>query len=225
MWNLCADGCLRQSHPGDQARIALESLPPEASRCLPAEPEYPRTPELLLAGALVCTSIFIMKTFGDEMDRDDSDPATGAARVCVETGVRLARLIRRAVREAPGSALSPSRLRALAFLDDNPHACLTDLAEHLIVGAPTASKLVDDLVARRFLSRASDVRDRRRLAMRMTAAGRRALRTAARPAQDRLAELLGKLPKREIARVRAGMEALLPLLVAERAEVSEVSDA
>jgi DNA-binding MarR family transcriptional regulator len=166
-----------------------------------------------------------MKMFDSEMDSGESGPAAETARVCVETGVRLARLIRRAVREAPATTLSPSRLRALAFLDDNPRACLTDLAEHLIVGAPTASKLVDDLVERRLLSRSADTRDRRRLAMRVTPAGRRALRTAARPAQDRLTALLARLPARDIARVRAGLEARLPLLVAERAEVSEVSDA
>jgi len=132
--------------------------------------------------------------------------------------VRIVRLIRRAIREAPPSTLTLPGLRALAFLDENPEACLSDLAEHLIVGPPTASKLVDDLVGRGLLKRSPRPSDRRRLALAITAAGRRMLKTAARPARDRMSRLLARLPARDLARVRAGLETLLPALVAAGAE-------
>jgi len=159
-----------------------------------------------------------MKLFGYETDGAPDDPDR-IAQLCVETGIRLVRLARRAVRESPVTTLTPSRLRALAYLDDNPSACLSDLAEHLIVGSPTASKLVDDLVARRLIERSPDGVDRRRLMLRVTSAGRTALRTAARPAQDSLRTLVERLSGEERIRVRAGLETLLPLLGPTASEV------
>lgn len=169
-----------------------------------------------------------MKLFTDEMNSAGADPDR-TALLCVETGIRLVRLARRAVREAPDATLSPSRLRALGFLDDNPAACLADLAEHLIVGSPTASKLVDDLVERGLLRRSADASDRRRLELRVTRAGRRAMGTAARPAQDRLRSLLERLSGEDLVKVHEGLLTLLPLLVSaasgSSAEEEEAADA
>lgn len=153
-----------------------------------------------------------MKLFTDAINAEDTDDVGRTAMLCVEAGIRIVRLARRALREAPASTLSHSRLRALAFLDDHPAACLSDLAEHLIVGSPTASKLVDDLVRRRLLRRSPDVSDRRRLTLRVTPSGRRALLTAARPGQDRLKMLLERLSETDRGRVEEGLRTLLPLL-------------
>jgi len=161
-----------------------------------------------------------MKIFAEETIGPDAPADAAAAQLCLETGVRIVRLVRRAVREAPPSALSLSRLRALAFIDEKPRACLSELAEHLIVGPPTASKVVDDLVARRLVRRAAQSADRRRVTLELTAAGRRTLRTAARPGRDQIAALLARLSPGELRRVRLGMETLLPLLVAARADAA-----
>lgn len=161
-----------------------------------------------------------MKLFDDENDAE-ADGIAATAQLCVETGIRLVRLVRRAFRESPETTLTPARVRALAYLDDKPSACLSELAEHLIVGPPTASKLVDDLVMRGLLRRSSDAVDRRRLALRVTAAGRRELATAARPARDRLAQLLELLSEEERLRVHEGLQTLLPLLETAGSEVTD----
>lgn len=158
-----------------------------------------------------------MKLFAEETNEELPEPER-TAQLCVESGIRIMRLIRRAIREAPPTTLTLPGLRALAFLDENPEACLSDLADHLIVGPPTASKLVDDLVERALLKRSARLSDRRRLALAITPAGRRMLKTAARPARDRMGRLLARLPARDLARVRKGLEALLPALIATGAE-------
>lgn len=151
-----------------------------------------------------------MKQFLGETDTTDADRT---ASLCVETGIRLVRIARRAVREAPDATLTPPKIRTLAFLDESPAACLSDVAEHLIVGPPTASKLVDDLVERGLLRRSADSADRRKLVLRITPAGRRALSTAARPAQERFRQILERLTAEDLARVHVGLATLLPVLL------------
>lgn len=154
-----------------------------------------------------------MQSFHDESTLDEDDPnLIEAAQLAIETGVRLTRFVRRTIRSSPSSDLSLARLRALAFLLDNPAVCLSDLADHLIVGVPTASKLVDDLVERGLLSRSSDESDRRRLALSLTNEGERVLKRAARPAQEGVAGLLERLSPEDRARVIQGLSLLRPLL-------------
>ena len=145
----------------------------------------------------------------------ESDPAGGVdatARLAIETGARLMRVVKRAVRSSAPTTLSLSGLRTLAYLADAPGGCLGDVAEHLLVGNPTASKLVDDLVERGLLERAADTSDRRRLALTVTTEGRRLVTTAARPAQDQIAERLARLKVPERRRIHAALEQLHDLL-------------
>ena len=154
-----------------------------------------------------------MKTFHDESVAARDDAALDdLAQLAIETGSRLLRVIKRAIRSSPPSAISLNGLRTMGYLLDSPGACLSDVAEHLMVGVPTASKLVDDLAERGFLSRAAASTDRRKLTLSLTGEGERFVRTAARPAQDRLAEMLVRLPAGDRERVRAGLALLRDLL-------------
>ena len=131
--------------------------------------------------------------------------------------MRLVRLLRRIVRETSTGDVSFEGLRALAFLADNPGICLSELADFLWVGVPTASKKVDDLVERGVLTRTADTTDRRRLALNVTPEGAHLIATAKRPAQDEVVSLLSRLDPDERARVRDGLQLLRALLVpAER---------
>ena len=140
------------------------------------------------------------------------------AQLVVETSVHLTRFVRRAVRSSPPPTLSISGVRALSCVAANPDISVSDVAQHLLVGVPTASKLVDELVARKFLTRAPDKRDRRRLVLRATARGRRVLATAARPAQRQTAALLAELEPAKRARVKEGLTILRDLLTRADAE-------
>ena len=77
---------------------------------------------------------------------------------------------------------------------------------------PTASKLVDDLAERGYLTRGADSGDRRKLTLTLTPEGELFVATAARPAQQRIAELLARLPEGDRMRVREGLRLLRDML-------------
>ena len=85
---------------------------------------------------------------------------------------------------------------------------LTDLARHLLLPKSTASVLVKDLERRGFVRRRRDAGDERRLAIVLTAEGRRrvAADTVLRP--DALARALDALPEARRAGLLDGFEAL-----------------
>lgn len=135
-----------------------------------------------------------------------------AARLALETGIRTGRLARRTIRAHQPDTLSLSRLRALSFLSDHPGASVTDLADHLWIGVPTASKIADGLCGQGIAVRTPDPADRRRVSLKATAKGRRFVAAATRPAQAHMMELLSRLSPAQRARVRDGLELLRPLL-------------
>jgi DNA-binding MarR family transcriptional regulator len=128
----------------------------------------------------------------------------------------------RVARRTYGSAIA----RALAELefDDLPRngafvvggiarsgAPLSEIIEHLGVSKQAAGQLVDTLVARGYLDRAVDDRDRRRLTVTLTERGRNAA-AAIRSAVDRVdARLLEKVGDRSVAHTRAALVALIEI--------------
>ena len=161
-----------------------------------------------------------MKSFPSANDTPATSEVEVTAELALETGVRLVRLLRRVVRDTSTTDVSFEGLRTLAFLADNPGVCLSDLAEYLWVGMPTASKKVDDLVERGVLTRASDASDRRRLALTVTPKGEHLIATAKRPAQEEVVTLLSRLEPADRERVRAGLELLRGVLVPAEREAS-----
>ena len=85
---------------------------------------------------------------------------------------------------------------------------LTALALHLALPKSSASVLVKDLARRGFVRRVRDSGDERRLALTLTAKGRRRVQadTVLRP--DGLSTALAALPQRRRHELLAGMEAL-----------------
>ena len=153
-----------------------------------------------------------MKTFHDESVTGGTGALDDTAQLAIETGARLMRVVRRAIRSTPPATISLNGLRTLGYLLDTPGACLSEVAEHLLVGVPTASKLVDDLAGRGYLTRGAHVTDRRRITLTLTAEGEHFVSTAARPAQEKLAELLARLPANDHTRVREGLALLRDML-------------
>jgi DNA-binding MarR family transcriptional regulator len=155
-----------------------------------------------------------MQNFHDEKDIGSGNPALeSAAQVVVETGVRLTRFVRRAVRSNPPSELSLSAVRALSYVVGTPEVCVSDLADYLLVGAPTASKLVDELASRELVTRSPDEKDRRRVMLRPTPDAEEVLATVARPVRREVANLLSELDDAQRRRVVDGMTVLGDLLL------------
>ena len=85
---------------------------------------------------------------------------------------------------------------------------MTAVAAHLALPKSSASVLVKDLARRGFVCRVRDSVDERRLALTLTAKGRRRVQadTVLRP--DALAAALAALPQRRRQDLLTGMEAL-----------------
>ena len=130
------------------------------------------------------------------------------ARSVMETVPMVMRFIRTEIRRNRASVLSVPQLRALAFLDRNPGACLFHVADHLGVTRPTASVIVDRLVRRGLLLRSEDPRERRRLVLTLTPKGSRHLEQARRATRVWIADLLAPLPRPALRRIEEGINLL-----------------
>ncbi|MDZ4721401.1 MAG: MarR family transcriptional regulator [Roseiflexaceae bacterium] len=93
--------------------------------------------------------------------------------------------------------LSVPQFRTLRFVARHPATSLSDLADHLGMTLPAASKLVDRLLEQRLIARATATGDRRRAELTLTPHGQAALQVAAAAAQDRLTERLSMLSEQE----------------------------
>jgi DNA-binding MarR family transcriptional regulator len=118
------------------------------------------------------------------------------------------RVIRAEMRLRGGQFASVPQLRALGLVHRQPGASLTDVAAHLGVTPATASVLVDRLVRRGLLHRASDPQERRRIRLSLTREGSQHLRAARTGTRRRLAEVLGALPAPDRAAISAGVSLL-----------------
>ena len=104
------------------------------------------------------------------------------------------RTIRAEMRSHRGAGLSLPQFRTLFFLRRNAGASLSAVAEHVGLTPPSASKMLDGLIARNLASRQESLTDRRRVTLALTAQGRAALKKARDRAQVHLAEMLSTLP-------------------------------
>jgi DNA-binding MarR family transcriptional regulator len=117
------------------------------------------------------------------------------------------------MRRDPANALTIVQFRVLAFLDRHKTASLSQIADHLGLGLPTTSKIVDGLVNTHLVERNGDPSDRRRVSLELNAAGRKALGATRSTAQKHLARMLAGLTAPERARVVEAMQSLRSLFV------------
>jgi DNA-binding MarR family transcriptional regulator len=109
------------------------------------------------------------------------------------------------LRTLPG--LSIPQFRALDYLSHHPQVSLNDVAEHLGLTAPTASKLVQKLVCQKVVARRVAA-DRRRVSLSLTQAGTAALSMARSETRQQLAESLKSLSGGELAATIVAFRAL-----------------
>lgn len=124
---------------------------------------------------------------------------------------QFAAAVRRArsrVADQPGAGLTPSQFRLLAALEDAPSLTVGELARAAGVSSPTATKMLDGLEQDGIVKRERDVEDRRRMAVRPTAKGRRALAKAGARVAGARERIYEQLTPDE----RAQAERLLPRL-------------
>jgi MarR family transcriptional regulator for hemolysin len=138
------------------------------------------------------------------------------ARQALDVVPLVMRAIRAEMRRHRMPGISVPQFRALAFLNRQPGASLSDVAEHIGLALPSMSKMVDGLVGRHLVRREVHPDDRRRVTLSLTRQGR-AVQEAARAAtQSSLAQRLAALSASERARVVEVMELLRPLFASGR---------
>src|SRR2546421_12899276 len=134
------------------------------------------------------------------------------AAAVLEITLLVTRLVTPEVRRRGPKQLSLSHMRALGFLDANPDADLSAIADYVGLTLPSMSTLVDGLVRRGLVVRLAAPRDRRRLRLRLTGAGRAALRSALAAAQAVLETRFADLSPGARALVPPAVTRLRPLL-------------
>jgi DNA-binding MarR family transcriptional regulator len=149
-----------------------------------------------------------MKQFPNE-----TDSLPGVAHRVVEVAWRVLQITTKTVLcQRPAPELTPTQMRALGFLLGSPGASLSELAQHLGLQKPTASKVLEELVQRGRVSRDAVPGNRRKLALHITPSGQAALEAATAPANTRVAELLARLSAEERETVARAMSLLHPLV-------------
>jgi DNA-binding MarR family transcriptional regulator len=133
------------------------------------------------------------------------------AREMLEVVPMIMRAIRSQMRSHRTPDLSVPQFRTLAFLGHRQGASLSEVAEHIGLTRPSASKLIDGLVARSLVSRKGSPVDRRRIKLALTKEGRVTLRAAWSAAQAHLANRVAALPSGEQAIVGQAMRTLSSL--------------
>ncbi|MEP6650948.1 MAG: MarR family winged helix-turn-helix transcriptional regulator [Lapillicoccus sp.] len=121
---------------------------------------------------------------------------------------RAYRAIWGALNRSDDPDLSQHERQVLHHVPATGGVALTALAAHLALPKSSASVLVKDLARRGFVRRTRDSLDERRLALTLTAQGRRRVEADSVLRPDALAAALTALPERRRRALLDGMEAL-----------------
>ncbi|HUG41663.1 MAG TPA: helix-turn-helix domain-containing protein [Longimicrobiales bacterium] len=133
---------------------------------------------------------------------------SGARELAERVHAVAIHLLRRVRGVDAESGLSAARLSALSVLVFGGPRTITELAESEQVTAATMSRLVSGLAGSGLVSRDGDARDRRRVRVVATAAGRAALEAARGRRVDRVVALLSGLGPVERRSVREAVAIL-----------------
>jgi DNA-binding MarR family transcriptional regulator len=137
---------------------------------------------------------------------------SGTAAAVMDVGLLVTRLVRAQAWRHRSSTLSDVQLRTLALINAYPGCSPSALADYMLLSRPAITRVGDELVARKLVARGPATRDRRRVALRATASGRRRVEAHLAGARAALAERLAGLSRREHAAVGRAMAILGPRL-------------
>jgi MarR family transcriptional regulator for hemolysin len=135
------------------------------------------------------------------------------AHELMDTAPQIMQLIRMEMRRGRGSDISIPQFRSLAFIQRNPDSSLSNLAEHLGLTLPSASKLVDGLVKNKLVTRQESAVDRRCLTLVLTQAGASIVNSSRAGAQANLAKKLGRISDNDLEIICQAMQLLRPIFI------------
>jgi len=144
-----------------------------------------------------------------------NDSAQDCAHEVLEVVMLVLRIIRTVIRSRRAPDLSVQQFRSLFFLNLQPGAALSDIAENIGLTLPSMSKMIDNLVARELVTRQISPTDRRRVRLMLTASGKALIDQALLAVQSALAERLTWLPAAEHTAIVRAMQTLRPIVTPE----------
>ncbi len=146
-----------------------------------------------------------------------SPSAEMCAGVVLEVVPLVMRVLRAEMRSHRAADLTVPQFRTLKFLDRQRGASLSEAAEHVGIALPSMSTLVNGLVDRKLIVRATAATDRRRVTLALTERGQALLAETYAATQARLAETLRGLSGADRAGVVQALEALRRVFAAPEA--------
>lgn len=138
----------------------------------------------------------------------EAETSAACAQSILDTLPLVMRALRKHERGRENGAMPLPQLRILFIVHHHPGASLSLVAEHLGLGMPSASKLVDGLVRQHLLEREASASDRRKIELKLTPAGHARLKEMRKQATQRLGGLLEGLEERERKTVNEAMRIL-----------------
>jgi DNA-binding MarR family transcriptional regulator len=108
-------------------------------------------------------------------------------------------VIRAEMRKRRRSDLSVMQFRAMVYLDLDPGASLSAVAEYLGLTLPTVSQMIDGMVEKGLVTRQESTIDRRRIRLSLTDQGRDVLEKSFSGTQAYLGEIISQLEVQELA--------------------------
>lgn len=118
------------------------------------------------------------------------------------------RTIRAEMRRRRRDGLSVPAFRAMIYIDRQPMASLTEVADYLGLTTATVCVLVDDLVEKKFMLRGSSKVDRRKIVLTLTPEGQSILDTARHGTLNQVEKLLDSLTVPERTSILDAMQLL-----------------
>jgi len=143
-------------------------------------------------------------------ERVSVSDAEQVAGEILETLPVVFRALRSGMKDRHPLDLPVGQFRSLGFLQHHGPVSLSELADHLGMTLPSASKLIDGLVHRHLVERELNATDRRRVTLTVTSEGRQAWQQEERAARSVLAKMLEQRSEAERKVIVEAMRILRP---------------
>ncbi|HLY22347.1 MAG TPA: MarR family transcriptional regulator [bacterium] len=145
------------------------------------------------------------------VDRRRALAAECAARLVDVAPLIMRRVRARMRREMPD--LTVPQFRSLVYIEVHRGCALRALADHLGTTPATSSALVDRLVQRGWVTRATDAANRRQVRLALTARGETRLGAARAAARREIAHAIADAPVAALLAARSGLDGLRELFL------------
>lgn len=129
-------------------------------------------------------------------------PGVGSAAEAL-TRRMFTRIIASVARTLREHELSVAQVAALYMLDERKELRVSDVSAELELSLPTASRLVDDLVQQKLVTREEDPTDRRARILRLSAKGRTFIEKSSEARMQTIVAAAAEMPSNTVAAVLA----------------------